>query len=227
MIKLAVIAALTALMPAAAMADTVAQRTSLPTPWQASDGDVIAFEVLRKGKPFGSHILSFDKTDNGELKVTSDVDLDVKIGPLTVFKYRLDAVETWQDGQLVALKGKTNNDGDKKRVEAKAAGDALKVDGSAFSGEVPASIIPSSHWNIMQVYGDRMLSTESGEVLDIDVENLGTDTVTVDGAPVETTHYRLKSDMTVDLWYDNQSRWVKLSFEAQGQNIDYVLSELY
>ena len=51
--------------------------------------------------------------------------------------------------------------------------------------------------------------------------------VQINGKPVEATHYRLVSDLTVDLWYDDQNRWVQLSFEARGQKIDYRLSRLY
>lgn len=213
---------------AVGLVGTAASETSpLPKPWSVTDGAVIDFTVLRKGKPFGQHVLSFDKTEDGQIKVITDVDLTVKFGPITAFKYRLDAQETWADGALIALNGATNNDGDKSTVEAKASGDVLAVDGTDYQGSVEASIIPSSHWNRMQVYGDQMLSTESGEILDIAVENLGTDTVLVGGEPVEATHYRLQSDMTVDLWYDDQSRWVKLTFDARGQTIEYVLNALY
>jgi len=56
---------------------------------------------------------------------------------------------------------------------------------------------------------------------------LGRDTIIVAGEALETTHYRLKSDLNVDLWYDDQSRWVKLLFNARGQQIEYVLTSLY
>ena len=56
---------------------------------------------------------------------------------------------------------------------------------------------------------------------------IGRETVSVGGEDVEATHYRLVSDLTVDLWYDNESRWVKLGFEARGQQIDYILNKLY
>jgi hypothetical protein len=72
-----------------------------------------------------------------------------------------------------------------------------------------------------------MLSTESGELLDIDVERLGRDILTIGGEAVETTRYRLKSQLDVDLWYDDQSRWVKLVFNARGQEIEYVLTNPY
>ena len=193
----------------------------------ATDGAVIDFTVLRKGKPFGSHVLTFDRDVDGSLQVTTDVDLQVKFGPITAFKYRLDSVEEWVDGQLVALNGKSNNDGRKGEVSAELRDDSLVVDSTKFDGALPLTTIPSSHWNRLQVYQNQMLSTETGEVLDIDVEVIGDATVKVGDEAIEATHYRLKSDLTVDLWYDNQSRWVKLAFDVRGQRIEYVLNALY
>ncbi|MEM1087259.1 MAG: DUF6134 family protein [Pseudomonadota bacterium] len=230
MMKSAMAGAVAISMALTGSADTASEsvdQTALPTPFQPYEGAVIDFEVLRKGKPFGRHVLTFkDVTETG-FKVTTDVDLTVKFGPITAFKYRLDATETWADGQLVALSGKSNSDGDKGRVEAINTGGELVVDSTLFNGALPLSTIPSSHWNILQVKGDQMLSTETGEVLDIDVETIGMDTVMVGGEAIEATHYRLKSDLVVDLWYDDQNRWVKLIFEARGQEIEYVLSEMY
>ncbi|MEO1641991.1 MAG: DUF6134 family protein [Pseudomonadota bacterium] len=230
MIKFAMAGAVAISMALTSGADTVddtVEQVSLSTPFQPYDGAKIDFEVLRKGNPFGRHVLTFDKLDDGGFTVTTDVDLTVKFGPITAYKYRLDATERWEDGQLVGLTGKSNNDGDKGRIEASARDGELVVDSTDFNGTLPLSIIPSSHWNILQMKGDRMLSTETGEVLDIEVETIGPDTVTVAGEPVKATKYRLKSDLTVDLWYDNQNRWVKLAFEARGQTIEYVLSEMY
>lgn len=223
-----------ALLGAAALAFTsfcasaeTATQTSLPTPWVASDGAVIDFTVLRKGKPFGRHILTFEREDDGALQVTTDVDLQVKFGPITAFKYRLDSVEEWIDGQLVSLTGVSNNDGRKGKVDASAKDGSLLVDSTKYEGTLPMTIIPSSHWNRMQVYQNQMLSTETGEVLDIEVEVIGEDQIQVGEETVDATQYRLKSDLTVDLWYDNQSRWVKLAFEVRGQEIEYVLNALY
>lgn len=215
------------LLGAMAQADDIATQTSLPTPWVASDGAVIDFTVLRKGKRFGRHVLTFERDETGKLEVTTDVDLQVKIGPITAFKYRLDSEEQWIDGQLVALNGKSNNDGRKGNVSAEAENGDLIVDGTKFEGTLPLGTIPSSHWNRLQVYQNQMLSTETGEVLDIEVELIGDDRVQVGGEMIDATHYRLTSDLTVDLWYDRQSRWVKLAFEVRGQDIEYVLNQLY
>jgi len=227
MFRTAIAGILGAFIAFSAHADETADQVSMPTPWVATNGAVIDFTVLRKGKPFGRHMLTFDRDESGELTVTTDVDLRVKIGPITAFRYRLDSVEKWVNGQLVGLNGTSNSDGRKGRVSAVQENGELAVESTKFDGILPLTTIPSSHWNRMQVYQDRMLSTETGEVLEIDVETIGDDVVMVAGEPVNATHYRLKSDLTVDLWYDAQSRWVKLAFEVRGQDIEYVLNELY
>ena len=227
MFRTAIAGILGAFIAFSAHAEETADQVSLPTPWVATDGAVIDFTVLRKGKPFGRHMLTFDRDESGDLTVTTDVDLRVKIGPITAFRYRLDSVENWVNGQLVGLNGTSNSDGRKGRVSAVQENGELAVESTKFDGVLPLTTIPSSHWNRMQVYQDQMLSTETGEVLEIDVETIGDDVIMVAGEPVEATHYRLKSDLTVDLWYDAQSRWVKLAFKVRGQDIEYVLNELY
>ena len=227
MFRTAIAGILGAFIAFSAHAEETADQVSLPTPWVATDGAVIDFTVLRKGKPFGRHMLTFDRDESGDLTVTTDVDLRVKIGPITAFRYRLDSVENWVNGQLVGLNGTSNSDGRKGRVSAVQENGQLAVESTKFDGVLPLTTIPSSHWNRMQVYQDQMLSTETGELLEIDVETIGDDVVMVAGQPVEATHYRLKSDLTVDLWYDAQSRWVKLAFKVRGQDIEYVLNELY
>ncbi|MEO1322785.1 MAG: DUF6134 family protein [Pseudomonadota bacterium] len=227
MLRTAMMGVLGAFIAFATHAEETAEQVSMPAPWVATDGAVIDFTVLRKGKPFGRHILSFDRAEDGALTVTTDVDLQVKFGPITAFKYRLDSVEEWVDGRLVALNGTSNSDGRKGKVSATTEANKLKVESTKFTGALPTTTIPSSHWNRMQVYQEQMLSTETGEVLDIEVETIGEDTVMVGDQAVKTTHYRLQSDLTVDLWYDDQSRWVKLAFEVRGQDIEYVLNALY
>ena len=195
--------------------------------WTPTDGDIIAFDVYRKGNAFGSHVLTFSQSEDGALIVETDVELKAGIGPLTLFKYELDTKEVWREARLVELSGRTNDDGDDLEVEAARAGDALMVDGTEYRGEAPADIIPSSHWNIRQMYSDVMLSTETGELLEIDVEKVGRETVQVGSETVEAERYRLRSRLDVDLWYDDAGRWVKLAFEARGQEIEYRLRELY
>ncbi len=195
--------------------------------WTPEPGDVIEFDVLRKGKPFGSHSVTFGEDSNGRLTARTDVLLKAGLGPITVFKYELDATEVWQNGQLVSLNGEVNDDGKEGQVTATRAGNELDVDGTQFDGRVTASIIPSSHWNFAATKATELLSTEDGEILDVSVSEQGKEVIVAAGEEVEAARYLLDSDIDVTLWYDEAGRWLKLAFEARGQDIEYVLTKPY
>ena len=195
--------------------------------WTPTEDTEIRYDVLRKGKPFGTHVSSFSVGEDGTLSVTHDIELKAKIGPVTVYKYSHKATERWQDSQLIALRGETRKNGDELSVTASRNGDSLTVSGSNFDGTVEADIVPATHWNIRQMFEGGILSTEGGQTLETVVEELGRETLTIDGEDIETTKFSLASDLTVFLWYDDNGRWVRCEFTARGQKIEYELTSLY
>ncbi len=206
----------------AVLAVMVGAAGALATP---PDTGRIAFDVLRNGKPLGSHIVSFETVDDA-LIVTVDVDLKVKIGPFTPFRYRHDVREVWRDGRLDTLSAETLKDGDTYGLEARRQGDGtLVVDGRDYQGDAPGDIIPSTWWNIAVLEQDRALNSENGELMDVAVTSLGRETIEAAGRDIEAEHYRLEASLTLDLWYDDAGRWVKCAFVARGSDIEYVLAE--
>jgi len=198
-----------------------------PKSWQPQAGDVISFTVLREGKPFGSHAVRFSESADGSLVVTTQVSLKAGLGPVTLFRYKLDATETWLNGQLQQVSGSVYDDGKKRSVTATRKGDTLNVSGSDFKGAAPAGIVPASHWNYAQTQTGKLLSTEDGEILSVKVVNKGRETVKVGNKTIQANRFLMDSAVDVDLWYDDDGRWVKLAFEARGQQIEYVLADLY
>ena len=232
--KLLIVTLLAASFHVAAVADTpnesaeVAATEAQEIPvWYPEEAAEIKFNVLRKGKPFGSHVLSFTPQEDGTLQVVNDIELTAKIGPFTAYKYRHDSTEIWTDGQLTSLNGETRKDGDDLAVSVAAEADELKIEGTNFTGTAPAEIIPSSHWHSREVFSDAILSSEGGQILDVITENMGRETLAIAGEEIEATKFKLVSDLTVYLWYDDMGRWVKCAFSARGQDIEYILQELY
>lgn len=201
--------------------------SGLEKAWKPEAGDEIRFNVLRKGNPFGSHTVTFESGPNNALVAKTKVGLKAGLGPITVFRYDLSASETWRSGQLVAVSGQGNDDGKKGSMKATRDGKALEVQGTEFTGEVPAGIIPASHWNYAQTKASQLLSTENGEIYKVTVTPKGRETIQAGGKTIEANRYFMDSNIDVDLWYDDQGRWVKLAFEARGQEIEYVLDQMY
>lgn len=212
-----------------AMADDAAVPTvsGLEKAWSPKPGDEIRFNVLRKGNPFGSHSVVFENGPDNTLIAKTEIDFKAGLGPITVFRYDHSASETWHNGELVEVSGQVNDDGTRNSMTATRKGDAIDVQGSVFKGEVSGSIIPASHWNYAQTKTSQLLSTEDGEIYKVNVTPKGRETIEAGGQTIEANRYFLQSNLDVDLWYDDEGRWVKLAFQARGQEIEYVLEQMY
>ncbi len=112
----------------------------------ALDGLVLDYDVMRNGGSIGSHVVRFREAD-GRLVVETSVRIEVTFVFITLYRYALDATETWLDGRLVALSSATDDDGERLSVRAAADGDALRVETGAGAGwTAPGTIAPSSLW---------------------------------------------------------------------------------
>ncbi len=193
--------------------------------WQPSDGDRIAFDVLRDGGAFGTHVLAF-KRSGASLTVETDVELRVDLGPINFFHYVHDVTERYLGGKLTWVGSRTKNEGRWKTLKAQPAEGGLKVEGEKFKGVVPGIVIPSTHWNEDEMKQSKMFSTETGEMLPITVKDRGIETVKIKGGSVQARRYDVDSEIDASFWYDAQGRWVKCAFTAEGSKIEYVLRAL-
>ena len=97
----------------------------------------IQLNVYRKGSPIGTHVIRFSQT-GGTLKVTSQVDLRVKVAFITVYSYQQTANDDWENGVLVRTRIQTNDDGKETLVQAEARDGQLAVQGPSGSYYDPA-----------------------------------------------------------------------------------------
>lgn len=211
------------LMMIAAM--MLAPMPAMAQPWQPAHGDKMEFDVLRDGGEFGSHIVQFAR-EGDTLTVDTDVVLKVSFGPLTLFDYSHDVTEKYVGGKLTWVGSRTKKDGKWTTLAAQADEGGLKVKASKFNGVLPGPVIPSTHWNRDQMTLPAMFSTETGEMLPMKVKDRGIEKIKAGGRTIEARRFDVDSELDASFWYDDQGRWVKCAFAAQGSKIEYVLRKL-
>jgi hypothetical protein len=189
-------------------------------------GQTLSFVVMREGQPIGSHKLIFER-DGAQLKVSTSIDLAVKIAGITAFRYTHRGQEAWDGNTLVSLTSRTDDDGKAYSVQANRTAEGIAVQASgAKSIIMPATIIPSSHWNIRQVSQTVLLNTQKGNEARVAVTPLGREAVKTSSGTLQATRYRYDGDIKMEQWFDERGRWVKMSFKgSDGSAIDYVLQE--
>lgn len=203
--------ALASPLPASAQLGGLAE--ALPAP--------IAFTVLRDGSPMGTHRLSFSR-EGERLIVDIQIRFEVKLAFITVFRYQHDARETWEQGRLVALDSRTNDDGTMFQVKARATAAGLAIESTGGTYTAPLDTVPSSYWHVDMIRHARVLDSQSGRMIDLVATPTGTGEVPVGARPVPARFFRLSGEISGELAYGPEDEWVKLSFGARRSEIKYV-----
>ena len=69
-------------------------------------GRKLGFAVVRNGSRIGQHLLFFEP-EGARLVVRVEVDITVTFGPITLYRYRHRARETWDGAEVAAFEAAT------------------------------------------------------------------------------------------------------------------------
>ncbi|HIP77236.1 MAG TPA: hypothetical protein EYH07_02050 [Kiloniellaceae bacterium] len=211
-----------ALSSAPATANEVPMADAIESPAaQTLAGETLAFKVMRDGAQIGHHKIRLEEIGD-ELHVEVDIELEVSLAFITLFRYEHTNKEVWRDGRLVSLETRTNDDGSEYWVSARSSAEGLVVEGSGGSFVAPAEILPTSYWNPATVEQDVLLDTQRGRLLEVSSKAKGAETIQTPERTVDARRFKLDGDLKADLWYAPDGEWMKIAFDVRGSTIDYV-----
>lgn len=185
------------------------------------EGNRLAFRAFRNGSEIGTHRLDF--LPNGEdLEVRIAVDLEVKFGPIPLYRYSLRGQENWQRGQLMRASADGMDGSHKVWMRAARQNGRLVVEGSRTQRyTAPEASLVSSHWRPAEVEAP-MINLQNGELMDFQVVRKGLETIEARGRRIEASHFSLTGPATLNLWYDTTNVWAALHAVAEdGSDIVY------
>jgi len=186
----------------------------------------LAFAILRNDDSVGYHSITFERRGE-DLIVDIDINIEVRLAFLTLFRYEHENREVWRDGRLVSLDTWTDDDGTRYAVTARATPAGLRVEGADGTFLAPEETIPTSYWNPETVEQTRLLDTQRGRLLDVTIRPLGNDSVELGSAAVPASKYAVSGDLNLLVWYTPQGELAKIAFEARGAAIDYAPADAW
>lgn len=181
------------------------------------------YQVMRQGDLIGEQRLTFERRD-GDLIVTTDAKINVKLLGLSLYDFDQHVEETWHNGQLVAVSSTADDGGTAKKVEMKIDGDKLVGNFNGKNRAAPLGILPNSFWNDQSVKQNQILDTSRGKVKQVTVTDKGVVTLTLPYGTVTTHHYSLDGEMKRELWYDDKG--VLVAGELAARDGSTVRQEL-
>ncbi len=185
----------------------------------------IRLNVIRKGSPIGTHVIRFGQAGD-TLKVTSQVDLRVKVAFITVYSYQQTAADDWENDVLVRTRIQTNDDGKETLVQAEARDGRLAVQGPAGSTATQLGAMTDiSFWNQAISKGPALVDSQTAELIKIQVEGGAKERIMVRGQAVEALRFSMNGTKgrSGSVWYDDAGSLVKAVVTTRGETLEYEL----
>jgi hypothetical protein len=179
----------------------------------------LVFTALRNGSRLGTHSVGFARAGDA-LTIDLDVDYAVKLGFVTVFRYRLRARETWVGGVLTSATADTDNNGTPAFMRARRDGDALLVEGSQVKPyRTPPGALIASHWNQGQL-NVPLVNPQDGGLIRFTVEKRGAAKVADSaGTQHDAQRFFLAGNAPMDLWYGTDGTWRSLQATVADKSV--------
>ena len=184
-----------------------------------SPNETLMFDVFLDGRKIGYHRFEIDGP-RSNAAVRSEASFDVKFLFVTAFSYRHSAEEDWAGGCLNEIEARTDSNGKKLNVTGARTDDGFVIDTGEREAALPDCVMTFAYWNPGFLEQPRLLNPQTGEYLEVEVQELGKDVVKIAGREIPARSVRLTArQMDITLWYSENSEWLALESVAKGGRI--------
>ena len=183
------------------------------------------FNVYLNDKRVGKHVYEVVEVD-GVQSVRSEAKFNYRILFIPAYRYEHTNSERWSDNCLLTFEARTNANGDRIEVSGEKSGTAFTVDTGADPVELPECVMSFAYWNPEFLAEQRLLNPQTGEYVDVQVEQVAEEVLEVRGESVPATRFRLMAyEVDLTLWYSQDNEWLALESIVEGGHvIRYELS---
>lgn len=177
------------------------------------------FDVYLNDKKVGKHRFEISG-EGGDKQVQSEASFKYKILLITAYRYEHSSEERWMGDCLVEFDASTNANGKKIDVSGERIESGFVVAKEDGPVEPSDCVMTFAYWNPRFLEQPRLLNPQTGEFVDVEVEQVGDELLDVRGRPVMTNRFRVTAEkLDITLWYSTDSEWLALESVAKGGNI--------
>ena len=184
------------------------------------------FDIVRGGDKIGTDTIDIER-QNDTTTVKIKTDLSVKVMFIEAYRYEHSCNETWKNGQLIAFRSRTNDNGTKHSIDVTAAPDKLSMDADGTHSDLPKTAAPASLWGKDAIHQLDAFDPDTGKPLSFEVTDLGNENVTIHGVTHQAQHYKiadkLGGDFAREVWFDGD---VLVRTKIIGSDNSVILSDL-
>lgn len=174
------------------------------------------FRVFLDDKEIGYHDFVLEEVDD-QLRLQSEANFEYKLMFVKLYGYEHENTETWDDGCLTGIESKTDANGKPFQVSGSLEGNRFVLNGADGEVVLPSCSMSFAYWNPSFLKQERLINTQNGEVLEVEVSEPERVEIEVRGILQPALRYRLGAgEMKIELWYSENHEWLALETEARG-----------
>lgn len=186
------------------------------------------FDVYVDDRYIGEHFFELSAGDE-QLVLSTVAQFEYKILFFSAFRYEHKNTEVWDRQGLLAIDAFTDSNGKEFLVRGERTADGFALTTYESEQDLPAGLKTFAYWNPSILDEERLLNSQTGEYVFVDVVNRGMEVVEYQGSELEAIRYDLVlSEGPISIWYGkDDQRWLALESETGGGRLlKYVPKKL-
>ena len=185
------------------------------------------FRVWLDDTPIGYHQVSVNNENNIKT-VYTQANFDVRFLFVPVYSYSHETRELWENGCLVNIKSTTDDNGDGYFISSMQQEEELALQTQDGMSSLSGCVRTFAYWDIELLQSERLLNTQTGKYESVTVTDMGTGYLNLDEEQIEARRFKLvAADLTIDLWYTSDMRWLALESVTESGAVLRYLPEAY
>jgi len=193
-----------------------AEASGISEPDAGADAGAWRFRVFLDDREIGYH--HFFLAGEGEHRqLRSEASFEYRLLFVKLFHYEHKNLETWSGDCLRSIRSSTDANGRAFQVNGQVADGQFVVTANEGSTSLPDCVMSFAYWNPAFLEQERLLNTQDGTFLDVQVSAPVQEDLVVRGEKQPSFRYNLAAgDLNLDLWYSSEQKWLALESEVSG-----------
>ena len=156
--------------------------------------------------------------------VRTDLHVSVKVIGIPLFHQDATREEHWQDQRLIGFRSSTDDNGTRILVTGQAVGDHFMIRSTSNGNLIaPAQVHPSNPWSSFLVRSGTIMSTKTGRLNPVVVQDAGDVNVSLDGRSTRLHQWFVDGEKHQVVWIDRRGVIAAFQTQENGQTINFVL----
>lgn len=197
---------------------------ALVRPAGACTGRSWLFRVEREGRDIGRHRIALHPSAEG-LEVRVEIDLAVRLGFLTLYRYTHDNREVWQNGRFTGFESRTDDNGRRFRVTCARDAAGFAIESSEGLFRAPPGAVATTYWHRAFTRSSVWIDSMSGHPRRIVCGPRSEAAPYAPGCATGLMAFTVSGDLALDLAYAGE-RLAGLGSVVGGARITYVPEEI-